>query len=291
MNKTTLGTKEKYEVEARCMACQFKAFERLMDKFQISYTDRQNFFRFYNLTMARSAALTMPEIFRELNNEFCKITGIADPYAEEKKKSNDISLQLYNGLRKEVIDSPHPFGMALRLSIAGNSMDYGAGSEFNIHDTIQKVLNSKFAIDHSLELEKRIKTAKKILYIGDNAGEIVFDKLFIEMMMHNHLTYAVRDSAVLNDVTQEDAHQVGMDLVADVISNGNNFPSTILSQCSPEFLRLYNEADLIISKGQGNLEGLINENDPRIFFLLMVKCDVVAEMLGVEKDSFVIYNN
>lgn len=82
-----------------------------------------------------------------------------------------------------------------------------------------------------------------------------------------------------------------MNLVADVISNGYDAPSTVLSDCSEEFLHHYKEADLIISKGQGNFEGLIEENDPRIFHLLMVKCDVVAELLHVEKDSFVVCNN
>lgn len=285
------NTKLKFEVDGRCMACQFKLFERLMDKLNVNYTDRQQFFGFYNLTMARSAALSMPQIHRELNNEFCRIVGKTDLYAEEKWNSNELTLELYKKLRTEVIESPNPFDMALRLSIAGNIMDYGLSSDFDIHETIQKVFNSSFAIDQSIELERRIKLAKKILYIGDNAGEIVFDKLFIEMMMHHHLTYAVRGSSVLNDATLEDAHQVGMDLVADIISNGYDAPSTVLSECSAEFRKVYEEADIIISKGQGNLEGLIEENDPRIFFLLMVKCDVVAETLGVKNGNFVVYNN
>lgn len=272
------------------MDCQFKSFERLMTKFNVNYTDRQEFFGFYNLTLSRNNVLTMPEIHRLLNKEFCKIIGVADPYKEEKNKSNETSIALYNQFRSEVLDSMNPFDMALRLSIAGNIMDYGASDNFDIHETINKVFVSDFAIDYSVELEKRIKSAKSILYLGDNAGEIVFDKLFIELIMHPKLTFAVRGSAVLNDATLEDAHEIQLDLVADIISNGYDAPSTVLSKCSPEFLKLYNEADLIISKGQGNFEGLMDENDPRIFFLLMVKCDVVAERIGVEKGSFVVYN-
>jgi uncharacterized protein with ATP-grasp and redox domains len=288
---TPANIKQKFEVDGRCMDCQFKTFERLMDKFEVNYSDRQRFFGFFNLTMARGAALTMPQIHRELNNEFCRIVGKTDLFADEKRYSNELTLELYKELRVEVIESQNPFDMALRLSIAGNIIDYGPSSDFDIHQTIQKVVNSSFAIDQSIELETRIKSAKKILYIGDNAGEIVFDKLFIEIMMHNHLTYAVRGSSVLNDATLEDAHQVEMDFVADIISNGYDAPSTVLSECSAEFLKVYDEADIIISKGQGNLEGLIEENDARIFFLLMVKCDVVAEMLGVKKGDFVVYNN
>ncbi len=232
----------------------------------------------------------MAQIYTELNHEFCKITDISNPYASEKKESNISTLKLYKDLRIKVLESTNPFGMALRLSIAGNIMDYGASGSFEVEPTIRRVLESDFAIDHSVELEKRIKSATKILYLGDNAGEIVFDKLFIEMIMHPHLTFAVRGSNVLNDATIEDAQEVGIDLVADVISNGYDAPSTVLSECSTEFLKIYNEADLIISKGQGNFEGLIDENDPRIFFLLMIKCDVVAEVIGVEKGSFVVYN-
>jgi uncharacterized protein with ATP-grasp and redox domains len=288
---TTASTKKiKHEVDDRCKECQYNSFDRLLHKVQAAEKQRQDFFTFYNHTIAQSASLTMAQIYTELNHEFCKITGISNPYASEKKESNISTLKLYKDLRIKVLESPNPFGMALRLSIAGNIMDYGASGSFEVEPTIHRVLESDFAIDHSIELEKRIKSSTKILYLGDNAGEIVFDKLFIEMIMHPHLTFAVRGSNVLNDATIEDAQEVGIDLVADVISNGYDAPSTVLSECSTEFLKIYNEADLIISKGQGNFEGLINENDPRIFFLLMIKCEVVAEIIGVEKGSFVVYN-
>jgi uncharacterized protein with ATP-grasp and redox domains len=273
------------------MDCQFKTFEKLLDTHKVNYQQRQDFFGFYNLTMGRKYNLTMPEIHRELNDEFCRITGVSDIYLEEKQISNKIALELYHQLKPDVLISSDPFNMALRLSIAGNIMDYGALTDFDIHKTIDKVLNSDFAIDHSIQLKQAIQKAKKIVYLGDNAGEIVFDKMLIELMLHPNLNYVVRGAAVLNDATREDAKFVGMDVVADVIDNGSKVPSTVLSTCSPDFLKIYNEADLIISKGQGNFEGLMYENDPRIFFLLMVKCDVVAELVGVEKGNFVVFNN
>lgn len=273
------------------MDCQFKTFEKLLDTHKVNYQQRQDFFGFYNLTMGRKYNLTMPEIHRELNDEFCRITGVSDIYLEEKQISNKITLELYHQLKPDVLISSDPFNMALRLSIAGNIMDYGALTDFDIHKTIDKVLNSDFAIDHSIQLKQAIQKAKKIVYLGDNAGEIVFDKMLIELMLHPNVNYVVRGAAVLNDATREDAKFVGMDVVADVIDNGSKVPSTVLSTCSPDFLKIYNEADLIISKGQGNFEGLMYENDPRIFFLLMVKCDVVAELVGVEKGNFVVFNN
>jgi damage-control phosphatase, subfamily I len=288
---TTAHIKRRFEVDDRCRDCLSRTYERLMEKFQVSKVNRELFFQFYNEKFASGSCFNLPQIHRELNREFCRLTGVDDPYAVEKLKSNLITLGLYNDLRSQVIKSCDSFDMALRLSIAGNIMDYGASAAFDIHQTIKHVLESDFAIDHSKELKQRIVSAKKVLYLGDNAGEIVFDKLFIEIIMHNHLTFAVRGSAVLNDVTMHDAEQVEMELVADVISNGYDASSTILDKCSQEFLDIYRSADVIISKGQGNLESLINENDPRIFFLLMVKCEVFAELLGVKKGSFVVYNS
>ena len=287
---TPASIKRKYEVDGRCMDCLFKGFERLMEKYHFSYDDRQHFFSFYNHTIARSGGRPMPEIHRELNQKFREISGISDPYSDEKSVSNKQALSLYKKWRNKVIESDNFFETALRLSIAGNIMDYGPGNNFDVEQTIEQVMKAKFAIDDSVLLKQRIKEAKSILYLGDNAGEIVFDKLFIEMLMHHHLTYVVRGAAILNDVTISDAKEVGMDMVADVITNGYDTSSTILNKCSDEFMEAYNNADLIISKGQGNLEGLINENDPRIFFLLMVKCDVMAENLKVDKGSFVVYN-
>ncbi len=287
---TPANTKRKYEVDGRCMDCLFKGFERLMEKYHFSYDDRQQFFSFYNHTIARSGGRLMPEIHRELNLKFCEIARVSDPYSDEKSVSNKQALSLYKRWRMKVIESEDHFDTALRLSIAGNIMDYGPGNNFDVEQTIEQVMKAKFAIDDSVLLKQRIKEAKSILYLGDNAGEIVFDKLFIEMLMHPHLTYVVRGAAILNDVTLSDAKEVGMDMVADVITNGYDTSSTILYKCSDEFMEAYNNADLIIAKGQGNLEGLINENDPRIFFLLMVKCDVMAENLKVDKGSFVVYN-
>jgi len=290
MKKIIVFTKNKFEVDGRCMDCLFSGFDRLIQKFHFSYDDRQHFFEYYNHTIARSGGECMPEIHRELNKEFCRISGVSDPYVEEKAVSNKIALGLSTDWRKKVIASENPFEMALRLSIAGNIMDYGPGNSFDLEQTIQQVISAKFAIDNSSLLKQRVKEAKSILYLGDNAGEIVFDKLFIEILMHNHLTFAVKEAPILNDVTLKDAQDIGMDLVCDVVSNGYDASSTILAKCSDEFMEIYNKADLIISKGQGNLEGLLDEKDPRIFFLLMVKCDVMAEILKVDKGSMVVIN-
>ena len=138
------------------------------------------------------------------------------------------------------------------------------------------------------KLEKEIQKADSILYLGDNAGEIFFDRLFIETMNHPNVCFAVRGMPVINDVTLDDAAQVGMYQVCRVISNGFDAPSTLLEFCSTEFREVYANADLIISKGQGNFEGLMHENHPNTFFMLIAKCNTMANLLKVQKNGLLV---
>ncbi len=275
--------------DSRCKSCIANSYRKLSAKYALSDEQERDYDEFINRLLGDGIYGFAPVIHRELHHKLTEISGIADPYLEEKRFSNAIAEQLYDVWKPRVMESDNPFDMALRLSIAGNIMDYAAADHtFDLDETISKALASDFTPDDSMLLRQRVMEAGSILYLGDNAGEIVFDKLFIETMLNPYVTYAVRSGPIINDATLLDAYAVGMDVVADVISNGFDASSTILGKCSPAFLELYNNADLIISKGQGNLEGLINQHDPRIFFLFMVKCDVIAERIGVEKGSLVV---
>jgi uncharacterized protein with ATP-grasp and redox domains len=277
-------------MDSRCKTCFSNNYDWLLERNPLSGCEALSFCAFFNRSIENSENKTTPEIQREILHKLRTLNGVADPYFEEKQQSNRIAFKLYGEWKPKVLVSTDPFNLALRLAIAGNIMDYGANQVFDVQKTIKKTLNTDFAIDHSAMLQQRIKEAKNILYLGDNAGEIVFDKLLIETIRHPKVIFAVKDAPVLNDVTVQDAKAVGIYEVAEVISNGYDASSTLLEKCSPEFLDVYRSADLIISKGQGNLEGLINEKDPRIFFLFMVKCDVIAEHIGVKKGSLVIMN-
>lgn len=277
-------------MENRCKTCFINNYSRLLKKFPLSGDQSLEFSTFFYDLINDSDHQSSPEIQRELHHKLRELNGVADPFMEEKQQSNQIALKLYDEWKPKVSASADPFDLALRLALAGNIMDYGADHAFNVHETIEKALDADFAIDHSALLKQHISEAKNLLYLGDNAGEIVFDKLFIETFRHPHVTFAVKSGPIINDVTAWDAEVVGMNAVADIISNGYDASSTLLEKCSPEFLDVYHSVDLIISKGQGNLEGLINENDPRIFFLFMVKCEVIAEKIGVPKESFVVFN-
>jgi damage-control phosphatase, subfamily I len=273
----------------RCFFCFARAFEQLLEKENLSLAEKNSIVRGMAMLYAKTQEnFSAPEFSRELNQILKLYSKNADPYLEVKKKSNDKVLALYPALKQLVLESENQFDTALRLAIAGNIIDFAVGDQHDLETTIERVLKTGFAVNHSAELKDSLAIAHKVLYLGDNSGEIVLDKLFIETIMHPNLVFAVRGAPVINDVTLDDAHYVGMDQVADVISNGYDAPSTILDECSIEFQKHFYDADVIISKGQGNLEGLLHKTDKPVFFLLMVKCNVIAETLGVKKGDFVV---
>ncbi len=294
MEITSVTIKEKEEVisDYRCFFCFARAFERLIEKENLSPEEKRCFASdMFGLFNQVKHDFSIPMISRELHVLLNQYSNNPDPYQEAKKQSNDLVLGMYPELKEIVFKADNQFETALRLAIAGNIIDYGISNHFDLQGTIDKVLNSDFAVDDSVELKQALSQAKTILYLGDNCGEMVFDKLFIETMMHPNLIYAVRGAPVINDATLDDAKYVGMDIVADVISNGYDAPSTILEHCSAEFMEVFDRADVIISKGQGNLEGLLGKTDKDVYFLLMIKCEVIADALGVKKGDFVVRKN
>jgi uncharacterized protein with ATP-grasp and redox domains len=227
---------------------------------------------------------TPPEIGAFIHALVREKTGVADPYRQAKDHSNRLALELYPSLRQRVTSSADPWETSLRLAIAGNIIDLGFKKDVNLADiqrSIDESLVQSLPDGASQRLKEAVTQAKSILYLGDNAGEIVFDRVFIEGMPKEKITFVVRGHPIINDATMEDAQAVGMTDLVHVIDNGSDIPGTLLSGCSQEFIEHYNRADLIIAKGQGNYETL---DDPgkSICFLFRVKCPVVARDAGLE---------
>lgn len=276
-----------------CILCQINGLKKRMDKFEISNEKRSTL---VSQLMKDISSIDIensysPEITRNILNSLKNESAIDDPYFKEKDKSNMEMLSRYDEFRERIQNSEDKFDIALRLAIAGNIIDFGPTDKFDVSETIERVLNSDFEIDHSQQLRTEIDKAKTILFLGDNCGEIVLDKLFLETINHPNVYFAVRNKPILNDVTTKEALQIGIDKVAKIISNGDDAPSTLLHRVSTEFLEIYKSADLIISKGMGNYEGLMNETDSRIFFLLMIKCPVIGKIIGAKNGAFVVQKN
>lgn len=225
--------------------------------------------------------LSPPALAQQIHRQLKKVTGVRDPYREEKEQENRMALQLFPEFRTRVKTASDPMATATRFAIAGNVIDMGVNGALSFADirkNMQKAVTDTFFGDR-IEFRKSVKDAERILYLTDNAGEIVFDRLLIEQLSTKKVTVAVRGEPVLNDATVTDARSGGLHEIVDIISNGSDAPGTLLDDCSQEFLEYYEEADLIIAKGQGNYESLSDEKR-NIYFLLKVKCPVIASHVG-----------
>ena len=230
--------------------------------------------------------ITPPEIGREVYRIVSRLTGVKDPYREIKEKCTQQALALYPSLKERVRSADDRLRRAIRIAIAGNVIDFGSNMPFDMENDLESIIIQRFAIDNYDAFTAALTRAKDVLYIADNAGETVFDRVLIEEL-GKPVTYVVREHPIINDAVREDAIAAGLDKVADIISSGADAPGNILHLCSDEFLKIYEASDFIISKGQGNYEGLSGENRP-IFFLLKAKCSVIAKHIGVEQGSIIL---
>jgi len=230
-----------------------------------------------------------PVIAQRLHRRLRAVSGHPDPYRKVKERFNRLALELLGDLRREVESAEDPLALATRLAIAGNVIDWGANGgigEDEIRREIAAAAQSPFA--GNLEAFRReTSRARHILYLADNAGEIVLDRLLIERLGPERIVLAVRGGAVINDATTADARAAGLEGMLEIIENGSDAPGTVLSDCSPEFLRRFRAADLIVAKGQGNAESLLDEPG-EIFFLFKVKCAVMAERFRLPRGTLAL---
>ncbi len=214
-----------------------------------------------------------------------EVLGCSDPFRSKKRDYNELALRLYPQIRSMVAASSEPLMTAVRVAAAGNVMDLGilSGGEVDVVGVLSEVVHHGFSVDDCAVLEERAASATGLLYLLDNAGETVFDRVLIEELCATgaQVTAVVKGQAILNDATMEDAELAGLDRVCRVVSNGSPMIGTDLGTCSEEFRGLFLGADLIVSKGQANFETL-NETSRPILFVLKAKCPEVARELGVD---------
>ncbi len=243
-----------------------------------------------------------PEMARIIHGVVKKYTGIDDPYVEVKKKSNNLALGIYDRLKGKLEKSHQRLLMAIKLAVAGNILDYGVKNSLDVDKELEKILaEEKRVIDienntlfNYPQFQKAIDNARTILYLADNAGETAFDRILIEEIKNmdngKNIIYAVKEKPAINDALTEDAYFCGIDKSAQVVSSGSDLPGTVLSLCSKDFLKIFNKADLIISKGQGNYESLSSATGP-IFFLLVAKCPVIARDIGCRVGDVILMSH
>jgi len=234
-----------------------------------------------------------PLMGQKIHRLIRELVGTEDPYRKVKGKFNNIALKLYPKLRQIIVCSEDPLATAVRLAIAGNIIDFGVNStlhETDLEETISQSLSDEFVGMQLEPFRNAVNKAEDILYIADNAGEIVFDRLLIEQLPYEKVTVVVKGMPVINDATMEDAVVAGLPRIVEVIDNGSDGPGTILESCSRQFRYRFDNADLIIAKGQGNYETL-SDVDKDIFFILKAKCPVIARHLRCEIGSMMLIKN
>ncbi len=230
-----------------------------------------------------------PVMGQYIHKTIRELSGHDDPYKKIKDRFNNFSLKLYPDLKQRIQSSSNPMDTAVRIAIAGNIIDFGVNAKIDrsmIFDTIEQALSAQ--VFGNIEvLCDSIDSAENILYLGDNCGEIVFDRLLIEQLPVDNVTFVVRGGPIINDATIADARATGMTELVNVIDNGSDIPGTVLEKCSKEFRECFAHSDLIIAKGQGNYETLSN-CEKNIFFLLKAKCPVISGHMGCEQGSFIV---
>ena len=242
-----------------------------------------------DLDMSQSPPLMGQKIHRLIRD----LVGIEDPYHDVKQQFNNAALQLYPKMRKYIIESKNMLETAIRLAIAGNIIDFGVNSklqESELEKTISECLAAEFSGMQLKPFQQAVNEAEEILYIADNAGEIIFDRLLIEQLPIEKVTVVVKGRPVINDATMEDAEVAGLPKVVEVIDNGSDGPGTILESCSQYFRDRFARADLVIAKGQGNYETL-SEVNKNIFFILKAKCPVISRDLDCEVGEMILLRN
>ena len=247
------------------------------------------------LAQLRAMDFSQPplSISRSVHRVVRELTGNDDPYREVKERFNRFALKLYPQLKNEIQGSVRPWETAIRLAIAGNIIDYGPNGELDETYVLEVIKQSLFAplSQHSLsDFKRSVEQARTILYLADNAGEIVFDRLLIEQLPLEKVTVAVKGRPVINDATMEDAQEAGLTDLVEVVDNGSDAPGTIMELCSKQFQRRFQDADLVVAKGQGNYETL-NDTGKDVFYLFKVKCSVIARQLGCKVGALILTGN
>lgn len=282
------------KMQEKCLPCVVNQAIKVAD--MVGMKEKGNLLRrvFSYLSKVDYNAITSPELIGEIFSIIKEETGNQDPYKETRQKYNKMFLERLPAYEKEIEQSKNPFEEAVKYAIIGNVIDFNPIHELTILDVerhFKRLKGENLEINDASLLQKELETAKTILYLGDNCGEICLDKILLRkikaMNPKVQIFFATRGAAVVNDSIEEDAYLVGIDEVATVVSNGDSSLGTVLSRTSREFLQIYEKADVVIAKGQANYECLSTEKK-NIYFLLMTKCQVIAKDIGVPEMKMIL---
>lgn len=269
------------KIHLRCVPCFFEQALSAARTLGLPAPDARRLVRRVNAAVDRMDwEQPAPLMGRAIHHAISAITGEDDPYAELKRAHTEAALGLLPAAQDVVARAPDPFEAAVQLSIGGNLIDLASapGRVVDVQDCFRQALARPVDQGGVRELERRVARARDVLFLADNAGEVVFDRPLLRLIGPDRVTVAVRGGPVINDATADDAAQAGLTERYRVITTGSDVPGIWLPECDPAFRAQFAAADLVIAKGQGNFETL-SEQDREVYFLFLVKCPAVVDEL------------
>lgn len=227
---------------------------------------------------------TPPFVAKDVYEFLALKSKLDDPLEKLKQESIKKASSYLPFVEDKVLKSEDKLFTAIKTAVAGNVIDFATTKEFCLDEEINSIFETDFAINHYEEFKKELEKTNQLIILADNAGENVFDKVLVktikELYPELKIYYATRGKAIINDITTKEAFQVGIDKYCEVISSGVDTPGLEKKQADKNFLELFENTPLVLSKGMGNFECLESTKDKRIFFLFKVKCEVVANTIS-----------
>lgn len=285
------------KIKYECLPCLVNQVVRVVEMTNANSKDilfKKIFSYLSNIDFSKSNSEVIGSTFRLLKDHIKN----HDPYKATREYYNHLFLNMLDKFENEINSANNPFEQALKYTIIGNIIDFNPIHNSNIDEIMNWFIDVdklSLAINHTQKLIGDLEAAKILLYLGDNCGEICLDKLFIKKIKEYnpsiHIYFGVRGKPVVNDSIEEDAYFVGIDEYADIVSNGDDSLGTVLSRTSTEFNNIYQVADIVISKGQANYESLSEQISKNIYFLLMIKCEVIAKDISATQKSIICMNS
>lgn len=284
-------------IQEKCIPCIVNQTIKVAD--MVGLQEKNDLLRsvFSYLSKVDYTSSSTPELIGEIFALLKDETGNHDPYKETRARYNKMFLEQLPMLEHEIKETDNPFLESIKYAIIGNIIDFNPIHDLSIADVkacFDKLKKESLELDDSALLLKELQSAAVLLYLGDNCGEICLDKILIKKLKEINpscqIFFATRGTNVVNDSIEEDAYAVGIDDYADIISNGDGSLGTVLDRTSEAFQAIYRKADIIIAKGQANYECL-SEESQNIFFLLMTKCQVIADDIGIPEGKMICMKN
>ena len=275
------------KADIACIPCILNFCLRTLNFCNVDTKQKEKLFREVVKEMANFSLEQTPAALADTATRIIKdSTGIDDPYRDEKKRQNEMALKLYPIMKEMVKHSENRIKTAITISAIGNIIDLGAQSDYNIENALQDLDRIRFAKSDLADFLKTLEVSKTLLFIADNCGEIIFDRVFLEELSDIKKFVAVKSGPFINDVTIQDIEGTGVEKIARIIETGTSNLEFNEEDTSKEFKEIFNSADIIISKGHANFEAL-HGRGKNIYFLLRAKCDVVSKVIGVKTGDFI----